>query len=219
MIRSESHSGAILVYGGGDHGRVVAEAAQALGLRVAGFLDDGPVAEAWNLPAPLLGSLDDVAKAPSAGQADADARPGVIVAVGDNATRAALLDRVEQVGFTLVSIVHPAARVSVSASIEAGVFIGPGAVVHTQARVARGAIINSGAVVEHDNIIGAGAHIGPGAALGGRVSIGEGALVGLNAAVLPGITVGQHATVGAGAVVTRPVEPGTCVCGCPARRM
>jgi acetyltransferase-like isoleucine patch superfamily enzyme len=46
-----------------------------------------------------------------------------------------------------------------------------------------------------------------------RASIGSGAVI------LPGVTIGEGALVGAGAVVTRSVEPGAVVAGCPARFM
>ena len=207
MIRIESQDEAIVVYGAGDHGRVVAEAAVAGGLRLAGFVDDGVVDEAVSLPAPLLGPL---AGARTPGHA------GLIVAIGDNDARARALDTAEEAGWTLVSVVHPAASVAVSASIGPGAFVGPGAVVHSHASVGRGCIVNSGAVVEHHNIILACAHIGPGAALGGRVTVGARALVGLNAAVLPGMSVGEDAILGAGAVLTRPLPAGACACGVPA---
>lgn len=44
-----------------------------------------------------------------------------------------------------------------------------------------------------------------------RASIGSGAVI------LPGVTIGEGALVAAGAVVTRNVEPGAVVAGCPAR--
>jgi acetyltransferase-like isoleucine patch superfamily enzyme len=44
-----------------------------------------------------------------------------------------------------------------------------------------------------------------------RASIGSGALI------LPGVVIGEGALIGAGAVVTRSVEPGAVVAGCPAR--
>lgn len=209
MIRSESQDEALVIYGAGDHGLVVAEAAVAAGLRLAGFIDDGTVAEPWSLPAPFLGPL---AGAKAAGHA------GLIVAIGDNATRARAL-AAAATAWTLVSVVHPAASVAASARVEPGAFVGPAAVVHSHAVLGRGCIVNSGAVVEHHNDIGACAHVAPGAALGGRVTVGERALVGLNAAVLPGLSVGDDAIVAAGAVVTCEVPAGACVAGVPARPM
>jgi acetyltransferase-like isoleucine patch superfamily enzyme len=45
----------------------------------------------------------------------------------------------------------------------------------------------------------------------------RGASIGSGAVILPGITIGEGALVAAGAVVTRSVEPGAVVAGCPAR--
>jgi acetyltransferase-like isoleucine patch superfamily enzyme len=44
-----------------------------------------------------------------------------------------------------------------------------------------------------------------------RASVGSGAII------LPGVTIGEGALIAAGAVVTRNVEPGAVVAGCPAR--
>jgi UDP-2-acetamido-3-amino-2,3-dideoxy-glucuronate N-acetyltransferase len=45
----------------------------------------------------------------------------------------------------------------------------------------------------------------------------RGASIGSGAVILAGVTIGAGALVGAGAVVTRDVEPGAVVAGCPAR--
>ena len=45
----------------------------------------------------------------------------------------------------------------------------------------------------------------------------RGASIGSGAVILPGLTIGEGALVAAGAVVTRNVEPGAVVTGCPAR--
>jgi maltose O-acetyltransferase len=47
--------------------------------------------------------------------------------------------------------------------------------------------------------------------IGKRVRIGSGAII------MPGTLVGDDAVIGAGAVVTRNVDTGTWVMGCPAR--
>jgi acetyltransferase-like isoleucine patch superfamily enzyme len=45
----------------------------------------------------------------------------------------------------------------------------------------------------------------------------RGTSIGSGAIILPGVTIGEGALIGAGAVVTRSVEPGAVVAGCPAR--
>lgn len=52
---------------------------------------------------------------------------------------------------------------------------------------------------------------------GRPVNIGEDCWLGGNVIVLPGVTIGKGSTVGAGSVVTKDVEPYTCVAGNPAR--
>jgi acetyltransferase-like isoleucine patch superfamily enzyme len=45
----------------------------------------------------------------------------------------------------------------------------------------------------------------------------RGASIGSGAVIVAGVTIGENALVGAGAVVTKDVEAGTVVAGCPAR--
>ncbi|KAJ1305062.1 hypothetical protein OPQ81_000102 [Rhizoctonia solani] len=52
---------------------------------------------------------------------------------------------------------------------------------------------------------------------GKPINIGEDCWLGGNVIVLPGVTIGKGCTVGAGSVVTKDVEPYTCVAGNPAR--
>lgn len=52
---------------------------------------------------------------------------------------------------------------------------------------------------------------------GKPITIGEDCWLGGNVIVLPGVTIGKGSTVGAGSVVTKDVEPYTCVAGNPAR--
>lgn len=199
----------LVIYGAGDHGRVVAEAARLAGWRVLGFLDDRVAAGEEIGGAPVLGAAERLAGIEAA----------VIVAVGENAHRWDLIKRVEGEGARLAAVVHPAAAVSESATVGRGVFIGAQAVVNAEAELRAGAIVNSGAVVEHHAVVGEAAHVGPGAVVTGRSQVGERALVGAGAVVLPGRAIGAAATVGAGAVVTADVLAGATVAGNPARPM
>ncbi len=198
----------LVVFGAGGHGRVIAEAARLAGRRVLGFVDDrsthaNPAGEGGP---PLLADDD-----PRLGQA------AFIVAIGDNADREDVSHRLVEQGHQLATVVHPAAFVSPSATVSAGVFVGPQAVVHAHAVLGHGVIVNSAAVVEHDNTVGPFSHIAPGATLGGNVGVGSRTLVGIGANVLPHTRVGDACTVGAGAVVTHDVPDGETVVGVPAR--
>ncbi len=199
---------ALVIIGGGGHALVVAEAALAAGLALAGFVDDDPFA-------PLTAGDPKVERLGGMDQLSALAGEGWVLGVGDLEFRRDLLKRLAgRAGAR--TVVHPRAAVSPSAVLGEGVFVGPGAVVHTRARVRDHAIINCGAVVEHECTIGPNAHIAPNAALAGRVSIGADTLVGLGAAVLPGISVGARCVVGAGAVVTSNVQDDRTAIGAPA---
>lgn len=200
--------GGLIIVGGGGHALVVADAALAAGLTLAGFIDDDPFPPLWTgaPKAERLGGLDRI---------DLLRTSPWIIGLGDLEIRRAILGRLAGVPGA-VSVIHPRACVSASAAIGAGAFIGPGAVVHTRARVAEHAIINTGAIIEHEAHIAANAHVAPGAALAGRVAVGQDTLVGLGARVLPGVAIGARSVVGAGAVVTENVPDERTAAGVPA---
>ncbi len=199
----------LIIYGAGDHGLVVANAAQVAGWKILGLVDDAdrtgrPTVTHW----PFLGR-------PDAGIEHTGAK--WIVAVGDNAARVRCLDRVKSIGARLATVIHPDASVSPLAQVAPGAFIGPRAIVHAEAQIGMGAVINSGAIIEHHNQVGEATHIAPGVTLCGRVKVGDRVLIGAGAIVLPGLSIGDDAVVGAGAVVTHDVPSGACAVGNPAR--
>lgn len=218
-FRAEGH--AFLVWGGGGHGKVVADLIRAAGHRVVGFVDRDPEqvegrALADEAPAVVVREDELIArfdgKEPLPAGADA-----LALGVGDNGARSRCL--VAPDGVELPALVHPSAVVSPSVRLGQGAVVMAGAVVNADARVGEAAIMNSGAVVEHDCVLGRASHVSPGAVLAGGVSVGERAWVGAGATVIEGVTVGADAVVGAGAVVIRDVPEGDTVVGVPARRL
>ncbi len=192
-------SNPVTLIGGGGHAKVVADAARAVGVTIAGFVDDDPEARV-----PGLEHLGPIERAGDDWH----------LCIGDVATRVRVLESLLGLG---IVIVHPAAIVSPTATLEAGVFVGPGAIVNADAHIEANAIVNSGAIIEHDARVGHASHIAPGSVLCGAVTVGRSCLVGAGAVLMPGAEVGDLATIGAGAVVRGGVPPRCVAVGVPAQ--
>lgn len=203
-------AGPIVVIGAGGHAHPVLELLDALGAEVVGLadisLDVAPV-----LGRRVIVTLDDLATLPSRGVRAA------VVAIGGNVARVLRGDQARAVGLFLPVLVHPAALVSPSASLEEGTQVMARGFVGPIARLGRLVLVNTGAIVEHECVVGEGVHVAPGAVLAGAVHLGRLAMIGANAVVMPGRTVAQAAVVGAGAAVVNDVPPGVRVGGVPAR--
>lgn len=143
----------LLIIGAGGHGKVVAETAEACGYTVS-FLDD-------NSPE-AVGTLSELEKL--APQYDA-----VFVAIGNNETRKAITDRVGE----CITLIHPTAYVSPSASLGSGTFIAPHAAVNANVKIGRGCIISLGALIDHDAVIGDYTHIDVGVVCKSRSRVGN----------------------------------------------
>jgi sugar O-acyltransferase (sialic acid O-acetyltransferase NeuD family) len=203
----------ILVVGAGGHGQVVADIILAMRsagdpVGLAGFLDDDSrlYGKAF-LGSQVYGSVADVATIP---------HDGIVVAIGDNRTRARVTRDLKTKHEALFAVVHPRAIIGTDIEISPGSMICGGVVVNTASRIGEGSILNTGCTVDHHNVIGDYAHIAPGAHLGGDVAVGEGAFVCVGASVAPQRKIGAWSIVGAGAAVIRDVPDGVTVVGVPA---
>lgn len=205
----------IVLIGAGGHGKVVLDAVRQEGRhRVVGFLDADPrLHGAVVHDVPVIGGPNLLDKLPGRKVR------GVLVAIGDNRTRANYAAEALAVGLELVSAVHPRAVVAASATVGRNVLIAAGAVVSVDATIGDGTIVNTAAVVDHECVIGRYAHVAPGVRLAGRVTVGDHAFIGLGASVIQCLSIGDRATVGAGAVVLADVSADTTVIGVPARPM
>jgi sugar O-acyltransferase (sialic acid O-acetyltransferase NeuD family) len=207
-----------LVWGGGGHGRVVADVVRAGGGTVAGFIDRDAAKVGQRVDATgaaVVATETEFLDCASAGRKLPAGAGLVALGVGDNRQRSRCRARLDPA--LLPPVVDPTAVLSPSAVVGRGAVIMPRVVVNAGAVIGAGAILNSGAVVEHDCAIGEDAHVSPGAVLTGGVKVGRGAWVGAGAVIIPGVSVGEWAVVGAGAVVIRDVAAGATVVGNPAR--
>jgi UDP-perosamine 4-acetyltransferase len=200
----------VLIIGAGGHAKVVIEALRAAGFPVPlGCIDPDPPGPAV-LGVPVLGGDAML------GRLRAEGASAAVVALGGNALRLRIGDRLAAMGFALPAVLHPAAQLSPSAEVAEGAVIMARACLGPDARIGRLAIVNTNAVVEHDNLLGQAAHVAPGCALAGNVIVGDRALVGVGSAVRPGVVIGPDAVIGAGSAVVRDVPAGARVGGAPA---
>lgn len=199
------------ILGAGGHGKVVADAAEVCGhWDEIVFYDDAWPQKKECGPWRIVGSVQSFLKT---SPADGD----VVIAIGNNAVRANIVSIVRDAGFTLTSIIHPAAVVSKYANIGAGTVIFAGAIVNAEANIGLSCIINTGATVDHECRLGQAVHICPGAHLSGTVSIGDKSWIGVGACVRQGITIGSNVMVGAGAVVVSLLPNNVTAVGNPAK--
>lgn len=203
----------LVVLGAGGHGRVVAEAAQAAGIPVLGFLDEDPARLTERpLGLPVFGRT---------GLLDEGGVPGdgIALGVGRNTARLGLWRRFRNSRWQLPIVLHPRAWCSPTATIGVGSVVMANASIQTACRIGAAVIVNTNASVDHDCTLGDGVHISPGAHLAGNVTVGEGTHIGIGASVIEGIRIGANCLIAAGAVVVRDVPEGQRVAGVPARPM
>lgn len=203
--------------GAGGHAKVVIDILRLMGLEPAALLDSK--ASLWGatiLGVPVIGGDDLLPSLRSEGITRAFVGVG---GAGDTGPRRRLYLLLCELGFDVVSAVHPAAVVSRAASIGRGATLMAGSIVNAGATLGDNVIVNSGAIVEHDCAIADHVHIATGARLAGTVWVGECSHIGLGASVRESKHIGQNVIVGAGAAVVADVPDNVVVVGVPARVM
>lgn len=197
---------AILVYGGGGHGKALIDLLRTLGVyRVVAIIDDGltPGGEIMNIP--VRGGADQLAVLYTQGVRLA---VNAVGGIGNLPIRLKVFQRLQEAGFTCPTVIHPSAVVEPSAHLGEGIQVMPLAYVGSQAQIGYGVIVNTGAIVSHDCQIGDYANLSPGAILAGEVQVGSGVLIGMGATLNLRVKVGSRARIGNGATVKSDVPEG-----------
>jgi acetyltransferase EpsM len=200
---------AILVYGGGGHGKTLLELIKAMrSYRVVGIIDDKLEAGASILGAPVLGNADAL---PYCYQRGLHLAVNSVGGIGYVEARLKVFEILDSFHFTCPTIVHPTAWVEDSAVLEPGVQLLAHTYVGSDCRVGFGSVLNVGVCLSHDVITGKVTNFSPGAQLGGNVSVGDYTQVGMNATINLGVKVGARVRIGNGATVKKDVPDKTVV--------
>jgi sugar O-acyltransferase (sialic acid O-acetyltransferase NeuD family) len=135
----------------------------------------------------------------------------------DNNLRKALYTKLKQIGFAVVSAIHPSAIISKTFSLGEGNIIFSGVIILPDVQVGNNVVIASGSNIGHEVIIEDHVLISTGVTIGANIKIQEGALISMGATIVSGVTVGRNAFIAAGAVVITDIEENAKVYGIPAR--
>jgi sugar O-acyltransferase (sialic acid O-acetyltransferase NeuD family) len=197
---------ALVIYGGGGHGKALIDLVRAMGTyRIVGIVDDGIKAGVEIMGVPVLGGGEQLHELAQRGIRQAINAVG---GIGDVNRRIQVFKRLMAQRFEFPALIHPTAWVEPGASLDAGVQVFPHAYIGSDAKIGLGVIVNTSAVVSHDCTLDDYVNIAPGALVAGNVTIGEGVLVGMGVTINLNVSVGAGAKIGNSAVVKDAVPEG-----------
>jgi len=200
----------LLIIGASGHGRVIADIALKMNKwENIAFLDDDE-----NIKSSM--GIEVIGKSQEAFNYIHDC--DIFVAIGNNATREKIQERLKNKGASIPILIHPNVVIGEQVEIGAGTAVMAGVIINCCTKIGEGCIINTGATIDHDNLIDDYVHISPGVRTAGTVKIGKRAWLGIGCVVSNNVSIIDGCIIGAGAVVVKDItEPGTYV-GVPAKK-
>ena len=201
----------LIIIGASGHGKVVADIAIKMNKwQSIVFLDDDQAIKI-SIGLEVIGKTADAFTYKD----EAD----FFVAIGNNAVREKVQEKLIEDGLNVVSLIHPSAVIGTYVEIGIGSVVMAGVVANSSTRIGKGCIINTSSSLDHDNVIEDYVHISPGVRTAGSVEIGKRTWVGIGSVISNNVNICSGCKVGAGAVVVKDItEPGTYV-GVPVRKI
>jgi UDP-perosamine 4-acetyltransferase len=143
-----------------------------------------------------------------------------VIGVGgweDNLERQRVYEELKQLGFRIVSTIHPTAVISKEATMDEGCHVFSLSVIHPGVTMGANSIVYDLSLIGHDTSLGDHILLSAGVTVGANVKIGEGALIGLGANVVSRVTIGKRSLVCSGACVLKDIPDAKKVIGNPGR--
>ena len=202
----------VLLVGAGGHCKIIIDSINREKYEIAGIIDNSLPIGKTICGIKVAGGDSEAVKWKEAGIINA-----IITVAGNLEVRSKLIKTYEEIGFNMVSVIHPTAIISTRVSLGKGINVLAGSILNTDAVIGDYTIINTGSIVEHETVIKNNSHIAPGAVITGNCRIGSNTFIGANSVILPNIEVGNKCIIGAGSVVLNHVESNLTVAGNPAK--
>ncbi len=101
----------------------------------------------------------------------------IVIGIGNNKLRESFHQQLELLSIYPITLIHPFAFVSTSATLGHGSVVLAGAVVGANSTLGVGTIVNCHSTVDHDSTLGDFAHLGVGVHLAGGACIGKSAFL------------------------------------------
>jgi acetyltransferase EpsM len=197
---------AILIFGGGGHGKTLIDLIRAQGAyQIAGIIDEGIPAGTHIMDVPVLGGAEKLAETAALGVKLA---ANAVGGIGNVDARIRVFGLLEEHGFLCPNLIHPSAWIEPGAKLEGGVQVLSQAYVGSEVSIGFGTLLNIGAIAAHDDRIGRVVNLSPNATLAGNVTLEDYVQVGMCASINIGVRVGTRALIGNGATVKSDVPAG-----------
>lgn len=206
----------LAVFGTGGFGREVLALLQDINKvrpkwNIIGFFDDAYASGTMCNGYACQGKLDDLNSWPSP--------LSIVVAVGNPATKKAIVERITNPLIDFPKVMHPSVWVGDQSSVEIGKgsILCAGVMVTTNVQIGEFVILNLQCTVGHDTIIGDYSAFMPSVNISGEVTIGEEVYVGTGAKIINQLEIGSKTIVGAGTVVVKSLPANCTAVGVPAK--
>lgn len=205
---------AVVIWGASGHALVVSNIISLCGqYEIVGFLDDMNPDRKGEIfdEKPIFGGVEALSLLKKKGIRY------VALGFGHCSARIAAASLLKKNDFQIITLIHPDAVISNSATIGEGTVVSAGVVIDPACKVGRYAIINNSATICHGSTIDDGVHICPGVSIGGNVHVGLCCWVGIGSCIIDHVRIGERSYIGAGSVVTKDIPAGLLAHGNPAQ--
>jgi len=124
-----------------------------------------------------------------------------------NRTRETLFNKIKELGYEVLTYIHPDARIYSHEPIGEGSIVLAGSVIEPHAKVGKNSMIWCNITIAHHSTVGDHCWIASGTVISGQAKVGNNSFVGVNATIVNKVEIGEYNIVGASALISKCTKP------------